>query len=266
MLSLSKHAAASTAPHIVARTSKQLSAIFARLDAAYDYAGWHWQPHTAPDYVCISAVLVQHTNWTNVERAIDRLRDAGEVSLDAIADLPEEALAELVRPAGTPVVKARRLRALARLAHEHGGLDALLALPAARLRDKLLATHGIGPETADAILLYAAGRPVFEVDAYTVRLFRRLGLGPEANTYDAWQRWFEEALRARSPPAPLPRGGRGVAAGRGEGANTETYRRCHGLIVLHGKQTCRPKPRCAGCCLLDVCPTGQNTIAAQASA
>jgi endonuclease-3 related protein len=209
---------------------------FTRLDAAYDYSAWHWQADTPPDYIAISAVLVQHTNWSNVERALERLKDAGALSLDAIARLPEGALVELVRPSGTPLVKARRLRALALLAREHGGLERLLALPTDELRARLLATHGVGPETGDALLLYAAGRPVFEIDAYTVRLFRRLGLGPQANTYDAWQRWFESAL------AP----------------DVETYQRYHGLSVLHGKQTCRPKPRCAQCCLLELCPTGQQ--------
>ncbi len=216
--------------------SDLLTTILARLDATYDYSGWHWQPSTAPEYVCISAVLVQHTNWSNVERAIERLSARGALSLEAVLRLPKEELAELVRPAGTPRPKARRLRALAELAQAHGGLDRLLALPTEELRTKLLGTHGIGPETADAILLYAAGRPVVEIDAYTVRLFRRLGLGPEKDGYGAWQRWFEQAL----PP------------------DVDTYRRYHALIVLHGKQTCRQQPRCAGCCLLDVCPTGQQ--------
>lgn len=217
---------------------RTLEKVLARLDAAYDFDGWHWQPHTPAAYVCIGAVLVQHTAWANVERALARLQAAEACSLEAALGLSEEALAELVRPAGTPLTKARRLHALARLAAEHGGLDRLLALPADELRPRLLATFGIGPETADAILLYAAGRAVFEVDAYTLRIFRRLGLGPEGDRYQAWQRWFEEAL----PP------------------ELDTYRRYHGLIVLHGKQTCRPRPRCEGCCLLDLCPTGRERV------
>jgi endonuclease-3 related protein len=219
----------------------RLERILARLDAAYDYAGWHWQPDTPPDYVCISAVLVQHTNWANVERALERLAAAGARSLAAIASLPQDRLADLVRPAGTPTVKARRLRALARLAAWRGGLDRLLALPPGELRPLLLATDGIGPETADAILLNAAGRPVFEVDAYTTRVFRRLGLGPDGDSYHHWQQWFESAL----PP------------------DVETYRRYHGLLVLHGKRTCRPKPRCAACCLLELCPTGRGAVATE---
>ena len=218
---------------------RTLQAILSRLDAAYDFDGWHWQAHTSPDYVCISAVLVQHTAWANVERALARLQAAGACSLDSLRKLPEAELAELVRPAGTQQTKARRLQALARLAAEHGGLDRLLALSTEELRARLLDTYGIGPETSDAIVLYAAGRPVFQVDAYAKRIFRRLGLGPERDGYESWQRWFEEAL----PP------------------DVETYRRYHGLIVLHGKETCRPRPRCAGCCLLDLCPAGREQVA-----
>ncbi len=213
-----------------------LQDVFARLDAAYDYDGWHWQPDTPPERVCIGALLVQHTRWENVERAMARLEAAGALSLQAVLRLQVEDLAELVRPAGTPGTKARRLRALGGLAHEHGGLSRLLALPAEELRARLLGTHGIGPETADAIILYAAGRPVFEIDVYTTRIFRRLGLGPDRDGYDDWQRWFEDAL----PP------------------DVNAYRRYHALLVLHGRHTCRARPRCGACCLLELCPVGQE--------
>ena len=217
-----------------------LRRIFDRLDAAYDYSAWHWQPDTPPDYVCISAVLVQHTNWSNVEQAMARLKEAGALSLDAIDRMTLAKLAGLVRPAGTPDTKAQRLQALARLAADHGDLTKLLSRPADELRARLLATRGIGPETADAILLYAAGRPTFLVDAYARRISSRLGLGPDGDRYDVWQAWFEEALTA----------------------NTAAYQRYHGLLVLHGKQTCRPQPRCAGCCLLNVCAEGQRVTGA----
>ncbi|MDP3766804.1 MAG: hypothetical protein Q8S13_02210, partial [Dehalococcoidia bacterium] len=179
----------------------------------------------------------------------ERLRAADALSLAAIARLSEAELAELVRPAGTPAAKARRLRALAQLAHERGGLQRLLALPPDDLRPLLLATYGVGPETADAILLYAAGRPVFLIDAYTQRIFRRLDLGPDGDGYARWQRWFEDVLA----PSPLAASG-----GRGEGGLVDAYRRYHALIVLHGKRTCRPRPRCDACCLLDLCPTGRE--------
>lgn len=215
---------------------RTLQGILSRLNAAYDYSAWHWQPGTDPHYICISSILVQHTAWANVERALERLRAAGALSLDAVLRLAEAELAELVRPAGKPATKTRRLRALARLAAGHGGLPRLFTLPAGELRARLLATEGIGPETADAIALFAAGHAVFEIDAYTKRIFRRLGHGPERDGYDAWQRWFESAL---------PR-------------DVEVYRRYHALLVLHGKQTCRPRPRCAECCLLEVCAYGKG--------
>jgi endonuclease-3 related protein len=115
----------------------------------------------------------------------------------------------------------------------------------------LIATPGIGPETADAILLYAAGRPVFMIDAYTIRIFRRLGFGPERNDYHTWQRWLEESVAPGARCSP-PRGGEGLGVG-----SVELSRRLHALIVLHGKSTCRPKPKCAACCLVDVCATGR---------
>ena len=217
----------------------ELRNVLGLLDASYDFNAWHWQPDTGQDYICISAVLVQHTSWSNVERALDRLDAAGACSLAAIDQLPEQELASLIRPAGTQRMKARRLRSLARLASERGGLRSLLspsAQPAGELRSLLIATHGIGPETADAILLYAAGHAVFQIDAYTVRIMRRLGLGPENDGYDAWQRWFQQALPA----------------------DVDAYRRDHALIVLHGKERCRPQPRCDGCCLLERCPAGQE--------
>ena len=225
---------------LIVKAALQLKRVLKRLDAAYDYSAWHWQPDTSPDYVCISAVLVQHTNWSNVEQALAALNEAGALSLAAIYRITPAKLARLVRPAGTPDTKAQRLLALAGLAADHGGLSKLLSQPPGQLRQRLLATRGIGPETADAILLYAAARPIFVVDAYTRRISSRLGFGPDGTKYDVWQGWFQDALRA----------------------DAAAYQRYHGLFVLHGKQTCRPQPRCAACCLLDVCPEGQRVMGA----
>ncbi len=217
-----------------------LKRVFDRLDTAYDYSSWHWQANTPRDYVCISAVLVQHTNWSNVEQALARLEKAGALSLSAIHLMQPARLALLVRPAGMPDTKAQRLLALAGLAADHGGLAKLLSQPADELRERLLATRGIGPETADAVLLYAAARPIFLVDAYARRISSRLGLGPSADRYEVWQDWFEDALPAEAA----------------------AYQRYHGLLVLHGKQTCRPRPRCDACCLVDVCAEGQRVAGA----
>jgi endonuclease-3 related protein len=221
-------------------TSEALLEIHRRLEAACRVDGWHWRADSDWFEVCVGAVLVQHTAWANVERALARLREAGAFSLQAVVSLTEGELADLVRPAGMPLQKARRLKAFAALVERHGSAEGLLALPTDQLRAALLGTYGVGRETADAILLHAARRPVFVVDAYTVRLFRRLGLGPKGNRYDTWQRWFQERL-------PEDR---------------ELYRRYHAAIVLHCKETCRREPLCAGCCLLEVCATGREPVAA----
>ena len=131
---------------------------------------------------------MQHTSWTNAERAIERLREAQLLDPRRLAELPDEAIEELIRPSGQYRTKARKLRAFLDLIARHGSLEALLALPPESLRERLLATWGIGEETADAIALYAARRPAVVVDAYTRRLFSRLGLGPSPDdSYGAWQ-------------------------------------------------------------------------------
>src|SRR3990172_8320474 len=148
-----------------------LLGIYRRLEVAHDVDRWHWREDSGWLYTCVGAILVQHTAWANVERALARLREAGAYSLEAVAALPEDDLAELVKPAGMPLQKPRRLKAFAALVERFGGPQRLFALPTAELRAALLATHGVGPETADGIMLYAAHRPVFVIDDYTVRLF-----------------------------------------------------------------------------------------------
>jgi endonuclease-3 related protein len=221
----------------VSDPGRRLLAVLDRLAAHYDLDRWHWQPETPPLAVCLGAILVQHTTWRSVEVVLDRLRAADAFSLPAIAGLDPGRLADLVRPAGLPATRARRLQAFAGLAAAAGGIEALLALPLDELRARLLATPGIGPETADVILLFAARQPVFVHDAYAARLCRRLGLGPAADSYAAWQRWFE---------AVLPR-------------DLRLCQRLRAAIVCHCKETCRAQPACRRCPLLDVCPYGQAT-------
>jgi endonuclease-3 related protein len=211
--------------------------VYKRLGAVYDFEAWHWQPDTPALDICVGSVLVQHTSWTNVEKALANLRAANVMSLEALAALPDDELATLVRPAGTPLAKSRRLKALAALVLAKGGFDGLFALSTSELRALLLSTPGIGPETADAILLYAAGRPVALHDAYTARLFRRLGLGPPRDRYDAWQAWQDALI----PPDTLLR------------------QRFHAAIVLHAKERCRVRPRCDSCPLLGVCQSADNS-------
>jgi endonuclease-3 related protein len=204
------------------------------LEDAYGGETWHWMPDVAgPTDVIAGTILVQHTAWTNAERALDSLRGAGALDAKALASMPEDSVAALVRAAGTPAVKARRLRAIAETIERAGGIGAFLALPPGELRPLLLATHGVGPETADAIALYAAGHRTFVIDAYTRRLFGRLGLGPgSGDAYEAWQRWFEDALA---------------------GEDAAAFQRYHGCIVLHCKARCRATPKCDGCPLRAEC-------------
>jgi endonuclease-3 related protein len=216
---------------------ERLLEVYERLLAVHGPRGW-WPGAASPFEVVVGAILVQNTAWANAERALERLRAAGALSVDGIRCRGEPELAELLRPSGYYNSKARKLKAfVAMLDAEHGAeLASLLALPLAELRARLLATWGIGPETADAIVLYAAGLPSFVVDAYTVRLFTRLGITPERGRYEDWRDLF---MRHLQPDA----------------ARFNEY---HALIVTHGHRTCRKTPRCDGCPLRALCPAGQT--------
>ena len=215
--------------------------IYRRLLGAYGPQGW-WPAETRFEMIA-GAILTQAAAWRNVERALANLRAAGVDGWPAVHALSLDDLAELVRPSGYYNAKARKLKAFA--AHvcvEHGGsLDAMLAADTAALRRELLSIHGIGPETADDILVYAAGKPSFVIDAYTVRIMGRVGLTPEGrNDYAGWQALFH---------ARLP-------------ADVQVYNEYHALLDHHHKVACtKNAPRCNGCCLLDICATGRTTAA-----
>jgi endonuclease III related protein len=217
-----------------ATTQADLLRVFEDLDAMHGWRGWHWWPDADPFEVIVGAILVQNTMWSNVERALDLLRAASALSPAAMSALGDAELETLIRPSGQYRQKARKLRALLHLIDAHGSLERLLALPAADLRPALLATWGIGPETADVIVLYASRGLAWSIDAYTIRLFGRLHLGPVHTTaYDAWQRFFVEAL---------PR-------------DRDLWARFRALIVMHCKHTCRKHlPKCQECLLLPRCP------------
>ena len=218
--------------------AEPLLGVYEKLHAVHGSEHWHWYPEhiQSPLDVIAGAVLVQHTTWQNAERALEALRAAGALDERALLAIEESRLQALIRVSGTPAVKAKRLRAVASMLVDGGGLAKFLELSAAEMRARLLATHGIGEESADAILLYAAGHRAFVIDAYTRRLFGRLGLGPAVNApYVAWQRYFDDAVSA---------------------LDVDGYRRYHAYIVLHGKQICRPQPRCDACPLLAMCPSG----------
>ncbi len=220
---------------------RRLRNVYERLYAAY--GPQHWWPGETPFEVIVGAVLTQSAAWGNVEKAIDNLKAAGALSPEGLRRLSEQELARLIYPSGYFNAKARKLKAFVALLLDRfgGDVDSLLAAPTDELRPLLLGTHGIGPETADSVLLYAAGRPVFVIDAYTRRLFSRLGWSPtgRGDTYDGWQRLFMDVLPAEAP----------------------LFNEYHALIVRHGKDVCRRCPLCPGCPLLEACPTGHVLVA-----
>lgn len=179
--------------------------VYAALDRMHAWRGWHWWPDPDPFEVCVGAILVQNTMWTNVERALERLRAAGALDPQVMAALSEAELEELVRPSGQYRQKARKLRAFLGLAESEGGLGALFSLDAPVLRGRLLATWGIGPETADCIVCYAARMPALAIDAYTMRLFGRLGLGPVQRAMTSGSAGCSMPSHARPMHPPIPR-------------------------------------------------------------
>jgi endonuclease-3 related protein len=214
--------------------------------AAYGPQGW-W-PGEGAFEVMVGAVLTQNTAWRNVERALSNLQAAGVLSPAGLRDLPRGELERLLRPAGTYRVKAGRLRALLEyLWQAHGGDPAGLARgDLMTLRQELLAVPGIGPETADSILLYAGGHPIFVVDAYTRRLLARLGLFPAGGSYEQVQTLFMQHLPA----------------------DAALFNEYHALIVRHSKERCRGhSPRCAGCPLAMGCARSnwRSTVASPGS-
>lgn len=214
-----------------------LSEIYRRLLDAYGPQGW-W-PGDSRFEMIAGAILTQAAAWRNVELALANLRAAGINDWPAVNDTPIDALAALVRPSGYYHAKARKLKAFAaHLSREHGGsLDAMFATDTGTLRRELLGIYGIGPETADDIVLYAAGKPSFVIDAYTIRIMERVGVTPAGRAdYGSWQAMFHAAL----PP------------------ETPVYNEYHALLDRHHKEACvKNAPRCNICCLQDVCETGR---------
>ncbi len=186
-----------------------------------------WWPGETPLEVMVGAVLTQNTNWTNVEKAILNLKAKGLLSLKALNDMSIQVLAEEIRPAGYFNIKAKRLKNLVRFVFEryNGTLEALSNETIGSLKEGLLSVNGVGPETADSILLYALERPVFVVDTYTHRILLRHGMADEQMAYHELQELFVDHL-----PEDL-----------------DLFNGFHALIVRTGKEYCKKRPRCSDC-------------------
>lgn len=207
--------------------SQTLPEIYRRLYARYGRQ--YWWPAEDPFEVMVGAVLTQSAAWTNVEKAIAGLKEAEALSPGALRQLPRDELASLIYSSGYHNAKARKLKALAHWLGDVCGddLQRLFALDTWRLRRELLGVYGIGEETADSIILYAARQPVFVIDAYTRRILCRVGVAPEGGTYADYQRLFMDSLPAEAP----------------------LFNEYHALLVCLGKNQCRARPLCQQCCL-----------------
>jgi endonuclease-3 related protein len=216
------------------RLADKLKEVYGRLFR--EYGPQHWWPAEETFEVMAGAILTQSTAWTNVEKALGNLKAAGKLSAEGLRRLTEAELAGLIRPCGYYNVKARRLKAFAAWLGEkyNDNLHRLFKNSNESLRSQLLDIYGIGEETADSIILYAANKPAFVIDAYTRRIIDRLGLKPDDESYAGYQKLFT---------ANLP-------------SDARLYNEYHALLVRHGKEACRKRPLCHRCCLREaVCPS-----------
>jgi endonuclease III related protein len=205
------------------------------------YGPQQWWPAKTKFEVIVGAFLTQNTAWTNVERALVNLRRAGILNVAGIRGASLVQLEQLVRPSGYFRQKASRLKTfVAFLDREYGGsLRGMFAQPTTSLREQLLALNGVGPETADAILLYAGQHPVFVVDAYTRRILERHSIMPVSSRYDEIRELFQQALTNGAQSAVI-------------------FNQAHALIVQVGKNHCRKEASCKGCPLRKFLPIGRN--------
>ncbi len=220
----------------------------------------NWWPAESRFEVIVGAFLTQNTAWGNVEQALANLRRARCLSAAGIRRIPSARLQRLIRPAGYFRQKARRLRTfVAWLDSRYGGnLARMFARPTPELRAELLALNGVGPETADSILLYAGGHPVFVVDAYTRRILDRHRVLPFNAPYDEIRRSFERALRRASEPRRMGQSPRHpvsrMSAAKLSPA-ARRYNQMHALLVAVGHQYCRKsEARCEHCPLAPFLP------------
>lgn len=202
---------------------QQLMTVYQRLFEAY--GDQFWWPADSNFEVMVGAVLTQNTAWTNVEKAISNLKHADSLTLESLLALSDEALAQLIRPSGYFNIKAKRLKNLCLWLAENGGESTLVAVDTGTLRSSLLQVNGVGPETADDILLYALARPVFVIDTYTRRLFSKLCLIQGSEPYEDLRQSFEAELEA----------------------DVSLFKQYHALIVRHAREKCQQAADCRHC-------------------
>ncbi len=224
------------------KKSLSLPELYDRLFA--EYGEQHWWPGETPFEVMVGAILTQNTAWTNVEKAISALREADALNPEALRTRPLEDIAALIRPSGYFNAKALKLRALGDYLASYGDdIERLFASkPLDELREELLALHGVGPETADSMLLYAGNMPSFVIDAYTIRVLSRLGIiDPDSKPkYEDVRARFQESIPT----------------------DVQLFNEYHALLVAHGKDVCKSrKPLCSECVLVGLCPVGSSVTA-----
>jgi endonuclease-3 related protein len=210
---------------VISRTNQVLMEMYHILYSALGPQNW-WPAETELEMM-VGAVLTQNTNWNNVEKAIENLKEKGLLSVPRLRDIPDTVLAECIRPAGYFNIKTKRLKNLITHieANYDGDIHALFSIDTDAIRGELLSVKGIGLETADSIILYGAGRPLFVVDTYTHRILTRHGIIQEEAGYDELQSFFMDNLPG----------------------DVELFKEFHALIVKTGKVYCRKNPLCTRC-------------------
>jgi endonuclease-3 related protein len=200
----------------------------------------HWWPGDTPFEVAVGAILTQNTNWGSVEKAIDNLKAARALSSRKIHEIPIDRLAALIRPAGYFNVKARRLKAFINFLVENyrGSMERMKQEDMHVLREKLLAVHGIGQETADSILLYALEKPIFVIDAYTKRVLSRHKVMDHGKPYENFQGFFHSSLKR----------------------DVKLFNEYHALFVKVSKMYCKTRPLCHICPLRDLLPAAEKYV------
>ena len=217
-------------------TPQDLEWLFVKLFGHYGPREWWPTVHGGDFELVIGAILVQNVSWKSTRTALTNLREAGVWSFDAILACEDSDLHRLLRPTVYWRMKTRKLREFACFINtkHDGNLESLFSLEVGEMRQQLLGVWGIGPETADDIVLYGAGRPSFVIDAYTKRLLTRLGFEVKPNTYAAYQELFHKSLPN----------------------DADLFNEYHALIDYHSANICKARPLCAECTLADDCPTG----------